>query len=66
MIKKGVTERDINRIYEFIQVYGGLQSASEYALSYAEKAKQTLALIQNGPEKENALSFVDYVINRKK
>ena len=66
LIKKGVTEGDINRIYEFIQVYGGLQSASEYALSYAEKAKQTLALIQNGPEKENALSFVDYVINRKK
>jgi octaprenyl-diphosphate synthase len=66
LIKKGVTNRDINQIYEFIQNYGGLQSARGYALSYAEKAKQTLDLIQNEPAKENALSFVDYVINRKK
>lgn len=66
LIKKGVSQKDINNIYEFIQTYGGLQSAHEYALSYAERAKQTLDPIQNGSAKEKALSFVDYIINRKK
>jgi len=66
IIKKGVTKKDIDKIYNFIQTYGGLQSAREYVLSYAKKAKQSLDQIQNGYAKENALSFVDYVINRKK
>jgi octaprenyl-diphosphate synthase len=66
LIKKGVTQEDINRIYEFIQSYGGIESARDYALSYAEKARQTLEPIQDGEAKESALSFVDYIINRKK
>jgi octaprenyl-diphosphate synthase len=66
LIKKGVTQKDINRIYEFIQNYGGLNSARDHVLSYAEKAKQTLAPLRDGPTKEKALSFVDYIINRKK
>jgi octaprenyl-diphosphate synthase len=66
LIKKGVTQKDINKIYQFIQNYGGLQSAREYALSYAEKAKKILDSVQNESAKENALNFVDYVINRKK
>jgi len=66
LIKKGVTQKDITIIYEFIKINGGLQSSQEYALSYAAKAKQTLDPIQNESAKENALAFVDYVINRKK
>jgi octaprenyl-diphosphate synthase len=66
LIKKGVTQKDINRIYEFIQTYGGLTSAREYVLSYAEKARETLEPIRSGDAKKNALSFVDYIINRKK
>jgi octaprenyl-diphosphate synthase len=66
LIKKGVTEKDITQIYIFIEKYGGLQSARDYALSFAEKAKQTLDSVNEGPAKENALHFVDYVINRKK
>jgi octaprenyl-diphosphate synthase len=66
LIKKGVTQKDINRIYDFIQTYGGLQSARDYVMSYAEKARQTLEPIQDGDAKEYALSFVDYIINRKK
>ena len=66
LIKKGVTQSDITKIYEFIQIYDGLKSAREYALLYAEKAKKTLESIQNESAKENALNFVDYVINRKK
>jgi octaprenyl-diphosphate synthase len=66
LIKKGVTQKDINRIYKFIQTYGGLKAARNHVLSYAEKAKQTLAPLRDGTAKENALSFVDYIINRKK
>jgi octaprenyl-diphosphate synthase len=66
LIKKGVTSKDINRIYKFIQTYGGLQSAREYVSSYADKASQTLDLIADGDAKKCALSFVEYIINRKK
>ena len=66
LIKKGVTQKDINKIYQFIQNYGGLQSAREYALLYAEKAKEALDTVQDESAKEKALNFVDYVINRKK
>ena len=66
LIKKGVTKKDTSRIYDFIQTYGGLQSAREQVLLYAEKAKQTLEPIQDGEAKKCALSFVDYIVNRKK
>ena len=66
LIKKGVTQKDISQIYRFIQLYGGLQYAREYAQSYADKAKRMLDPIQNEYAKKNALNFVDYVINRKK
>jgi octaprenyl-diphosphate synthase len=66
LIKKGVTQKDINRIYEFIQKYDGLQLANDYALSYSEKAKQALVSIKEGSAKDKALTFVDYIINRKK
>jgi octaprenyl-diphosphate synthase len=66
LIKKGITQNDIKRIYEFIKTYGGLESAREYVTSYAEKARQTLEPIQDGDAKECALSFVDFIINRKK
>ena len=66
LIKKGVTNKDVKRIFEFIHTYGGLVSAQKYSLSYAENAKQNLATIQDGPAKEKAYNFVDYIINRKK
>jgi octaprenyl-diphosphate synthase len=66
LIKKGVTEKDVNRIYQFIQEKGGLQAAREQVISLAEKAKKTLEPIKDGEAKNCALSFVDYIVNRKK
>lgn len=66
LIKKGVTPKDLNRIHEFIRTYGGLQSAREYVLSFAEKARQALRSLSDGEAKKCADSFVDYIINRKK
>jgi len=66
LIKKGVSQKDINRIYDFIKTYDGLQSARDYVLSYSEKAKQALVPLGNSSAKENAIIFVDYIINRKK
>lgn len=66
LIKKGVTEKDIKRIYAFIKTYKGLQAAQDYAYKYAEKAKKCISNLGNGAAKENALNFVDYVIQRKK
>ena len=66
LIKKGVTPKDINRIYEFIQTYGGIQAAQEYAISYSEKAKQAIESLPDGEAKMTAGLFVDYIINRRK
>jgi octaprenyl-diphosphate synthase len=66
LIKKGVTNKDVKRILDFTHTYGGLVSAQKCSLEYAENAKQCLATIQDGPAKEKAYNFVDYIINRKK
>ena len=66
LIKKGVTDKDIKRIYDFVQTYNGLQAAQDYASEYARKAKKSINNLDNGTAKENALNFVDYVIQRKK
>ncbi len=66
LIKKGVTEKDIKSIYAFVKTYKGLQAAQDHAYKYAEKAKNCISNLGNGAAKENALNFVDYVIQRKK
>lgn len=66
LIKKGVTEKEIKTIYEFTDSYGGLNAAHEYVNNYAERARDTIAPIEDSPAKTNALSFVDYIINRKR
>ena len=66
LIKKGVTDKDIKRIYTFVKMYDGLESAQAYASEYATKAKESISELGNGDAKENALNFVDYVIQRKK
>lgn len=66
LIKKGVTQKDIRTIYEFIKRNNGIQSAHDYLITYSEKAKQALVPLTDGIAKENAITFVDYIINRKK
>jgi octaprenyl-diphosphate synthase len=66
LIKKGVTESDVKRIYDFTKTYNGLNSAHEYVQKYAERAKQNLSSFDNGQAKENALNFIEYIVNRKK
>lgn len=66
LIKKGVTKKDIEKIVQFSNEYGGLQAAQEAVFRYANNAKEQMDIFDNNPAKENALKFVDYIINRKK
>ena len=66
LIKKGVTDLDIETVFTFCKQYHGLQSAQDYVLKYANRAKEKIQQFQAGPAKDNALKFVDYIITRKK
>lgn len=66
LIKKGVTDQDIETIFQFCQKYRGLQLAQDHVLKFANDAKKQIQPFQTGQAKENALKFVDYIIHRKK
>jgi len=66
LIKKGVTDKEIKIIYEFTNNYGGLKAAHEYINNYAEKARENISVLRDGPAKKHAMNFVDYIINRKR
>ncbi len=66
LIKKGVTDKEIKTVYDFVNSYGGLKAAHEYINNYAEKARENISIFGENPAKTNALNFVDYIINRKR
>jgi octaprenyl-diphosphate synthase len=65
LLKKGVNKGDIKTIISFCDEYSGLSSAREAAVRYAQKAKDTIAGYTDGPYKQSANLFVDYIISRK-
>jgi octaprenyl-diphosphate synthase len=66
MIKKGVDSRNIKKIIAFCEKYNGIQDAGLRTKELAEKAKSEIAYLPDSPEKENAINFVDYIVDRKK
>ncbi len=34
--------------------------------NYAEKARENISVLRDGPAKKHAMNFVDYIINRKR
>jgi octaprenyl-diphosphate synthase len=66
LVKKGVSNSDLKRIYKFADYYGGLKKAHHYVLRYAEQASGQIEFLPDSEAKLNAHKFVDYIINRKK
>jgi geranylgeranyl pyrophosphate synthase len=66
LIRRGVTDKEIKKVNDFTENYGGLDAATEYIGIYAEKARQDIADIKTGPAKTSAMNFIDYIINRKR
>jgi octaprenyl-diphosphate synthase len=66
LLKKGVTNQDVNYIISFCERSGGLQQAYETAVNFAARAKESIDHYPDNPYKDYAIKFVDYVISRKK
>jgi len=66
LLKKGVDRGDIKKIVSFCEEYGGLNSAQDAALHFAQKAKDSIIGYSDGPYLRSAKLFVDYVISRKR
>jgi octaprenyl-diphosphate synthase len=65
-IKKGVSRSDIKEIIAFCHENGGIKQAKQKAHFYADLArKQILSLPQNRAT-EDAITFIEYIINRKR
>ncbi len=58
--------RDIKHILQFCTNYNGINLARKAAEKYAEKAKSKLSDLEDNQYKDEAIKFVDFVINRKR
>lgn len=66
MIRKGVGNKEIKKIIAFCERYHGIQEAGIRTKALAERAKSVIAYLPESQEKENAINFVDYIVERKK
>jgi octaprenyl-diphosphate synthase len=65
-IKKGVSQKDIKFINEFVKDYGGIDYSVAQQSKYVERAKFSIDSYPNNMHKEALIDFVDFVIKRKK
>ena len=65
-IKKGVNKSDIKAIIRFCVENKGIERARQKACFYADKAREQIQDLPLKSTNENALYFIDYVLNRKR
>ncbi len=66
MLKKGVNQQDIRKIIRFCEEYDGLINAERKMAEIAIQAKDVISYLPDSREKQNAIKFVDYIVDRKK
>jgi octaprenyl-diphosphate synthase len=65
-LKKGVNSQEVRQIIRFCEKYDGINRAHEKILELAEQAKAYISYLPASPDKDNAIKFVDYIVERKK
>lgn len=65
-IKHGASSRDVVKVVQFVEEYGGIDYAMNVATQFGENAKNRLSSIPSSETKDSLLSFVDFVIHRSK
>jgi octaprenyl-diphosphate synthase len=65
-IQKAVKKQDIKTVLDYVHQHKGLEYAEIKAKEFAQKAKDNLAIFPDSEAKSQTLTFIDYVINRKK
>jgi len=66
LLKKDVSRQDIKKIFQFCEKYDGITNANRKTIELAEEAKQYIDYLPDSSEKENAIKFVEYIVDRKK
>jgi octaprenyl-diphosphate synthase len=65
LIKRGkLKKNEVSLIIDFVISKKGIEYAEKSALSYIEKAKNSLGILSESPSKESLLRFADFVIKR--
>ncbi|MEJ2617350.1 MAG: polyprenyl synthetase family protein [Ignavibacteriaceae bacterium] len=65
LIKDGNKKENIKKVIEFVRRNNGIEYASQTAVNYSQKAKESLKSFPDSPGKIALESLVDFVINRK-
>jgi octaprenyl-diphosphate synthase len=65
-IKKGVAKSDVKKIIEFCKQNNGTEQARQKAQFYAGMARENIQTVTKNPAAEDALSFIDYVLKRRR
>ncbi|MCD6374313.1 MAG: polyprenyl synthetase family protein [Caldisericaceae bacterium] len=65
-LKKGVSQKDVEYILDFVAQYNGINYAEQKLQEYSEKAKQCIAVYDDTEVKKAMEAFVDFTINRAK
>lgn len=64
LIKNGGKSDDIKTIISFVQKNGGIEYSKKMALESAQKAKESLIIFQESPEKKSLQNLVEFVVER--
>ncbi len=64
LLKKGVSQKDVDYIIRFVEEYEGIRYSEQKISEYAQKAKDFIAAYPDTEIKEGLYKFVDFTINR--
>ncbi len=62
--KNTLSENDIEKILNYLNKYNCISSSIQIAKKYVEKAKESLAIFPESPEREILFKMADYIIQR--
>jgi octaprenyl-diphosphate synthase len=65
-IKKGISKKEVKKVVDFVERYGGLEYADKLARRYADEALQLLDNFPPSPALEQLAEFSEFVVNRDK
>ncbi len=66
ILKKGVSESDINNIIQLVTESGGIDFAKQRESEYSQRAKDSLNIFEESESKTSLIQLVDYVVERNK
>jgi octaprenyl-diphosphate synthase len=66
IIKNGAKNKDLRRVVDFTEEYGGIDYSMKKAEEYSQKALMALSDLTDSPAKSSLTNFIDFMMERKK